>query len=145
MSFNIKLYRNTSPKNAINKSISEVASIDGVLKQECSITAPVILYGGDYVAFNYAYIPSFGRYYFLTDMISVRNGLWEMYFSVDPLFSFKDEILSNSCILERQQYLYNMYIQDQQIPLQENDFVTTARLTGGKSFRNNANFVLSTQ
>lgn len=145
MSFNIKLYRNTSPKNAINKSISEVASIDGVLKQECSVTAPIILYNGDYVAFNYAYIPAFGRYYFLTDMISVRNGLWELHFSVDPLFSFRTEILSNTCILERQQYLYNMYIQDQEIPLQEDDFVTTSRLSGGKSFGNNANFVLSTQ
>lgn len=145
MSFNIKLYRNISPKNAINKSISEVASLVGVLKQECSITAPVILYNGDYVAFNYAFIPAFGRYYFLTDMVSVRNGLWELHFSVDPLFSFRTEILSNSCILERQQYLYNMYIQDQQIPLQEDDFVTTSRLSGGKSFGNNANLVLSTQ
>lgn len=37
-----------------------------------------------------------GRYYFVTDIISVRNNLWEIECEVDPLSTYKTEILSTS-------------------------------------------------
>ena len=39
----IKLYSNISEVNAVNKSITEIATITGVLREETSIIDPVIV------------------------------------------------------------------------------------------------------
>lgn len=96
----IKLYKNHSEKNKINKSLTSEVEYSGTLRDETSVINPVILiHATNLSQYNYAYIPEFHRYYFIRDIVSVRNGLWRVTLSVDVLMSFKTDILNLNVIL----------------------------------------------
>lgn len=97
---NIVLYVNNSEQNKINKSLSNPATFSGVLKEETSIITPVILMEVDNpYNYNYAFIPEFNRYYFISNITSVNNKMWRISLKVDVLESFKNEIMASSAIL----------------------------------------------
>lgn len=96
----ITLCINNSEKNKLGKSLSSLNIFSGSLKDETSVTNPVVLMELENpTGYNYAYIPEFGRYYFIDDMISVRTGLWKISMKVDVLESFKNYIRGISVIL----------------------------------------------
>lgn len=98
----IILYTNLDPKNKIDKTLSNGATLTGTLRDECSITNPVIRIEGNTTAlagYNYMYITDFGRYYFITDVKAIRNNLWEVRATVDVLKSFAAAILAQEVIL----------------------------------------------
>lgn len=96
----ITLYVNSSEKQTINKSISNGLILTGLLRNESSVVNPTILIEIDNPSFyNYAYIPEFGRYYFITDMVSVRTNLWRISMSVDVLMSYQEQILNLDVIV----------------------------------------------
>lgn len=99
---NIKLYHNQSERNCVNKTIQEVLSLFGALRGEASIKTPVIRIGCDetIVTCNYAFIAEFNRYYFITDIKSIRNGIWEVSFLCDVLMSFKTDILNSYAVID---------------------------------------------
>jgi hypothetical protein len=100
---NIKLYYNTSDNRYINKTLLSELSITGTLKDETSLLNPIIVIKSDTVLrYNYAYIPEFKRYYYVTNIESVRIGLWRLYLQVDPLMSFKGDILSLKVVVNKQ-------------------------------------------
>ncbi len=114
MSFIIQFGYMNEPLNKINKSYSVVDSLEGVLKSECSIVDPVveIAYENPLTA-NYAYIPSFSRYYYITNITSVRNGLWRINMHCDVLKSFSQGILDSPCIVKKSSSLFDMLMDDQ--------------------------------
>lgn len=96
----ITLCVNMSATNKIGKSLASMTAYEGTLREECSAINPVVLMQVDNpTGYNYGYIPDFGRYYYITDMVSVRTGLWRISFKVDVLESFRNEIISCSVIL----------------------------------------------
>lgn len=96
----IKLYKNHSEKNKIHKSLTGEVEYSGTLRDETSVINPVILIQANNLSlYNYAYIPEFHRYYYVRDIVSVRNGLWRVTMSVDVLMSFKSDILDLDVIL----------------------------------------------
>lgn len=96
----IFLYRNDSEVNKIGKSLSNELRLSGSLREESNVITPTILIEVENPsAYNYAYIPTFGRFYFIKEFISVRTNLWRIILESDPLESFKNEILSNSVII----------------------------------------------
>ena len=111
---NVKFYTNTSQKNAVNKNISQLFDFSGTLRAESSIIKPVITFSGltGIASINYAYIPDFGRYYFVTDIVCVRNNLFQVSMSVDVLMSFKSQILANNAIIERNENQYDLKLND---------------------------------
>lgn len=64
---------------------------------------------------NYVYIPDFNRYYFINDIVSVRQNLWRIVLHVDVLMSYKKEISNTYAIVSRNQYKYNNFILDDKI------------------------------
>ena len=109
---NITLCVNNSEQNKLGKSLSNLNVFSGSLKDETSVTNPVIMMELENpTGFNYAYIPEFGRYYFIDDMVSVRTGLWKISMKVDVLESFKNSIrgitviLSDSTNTGKEEYL----------------------------------------
>ncbi len=96
----ITLYTNNSEKNKLEKSLSNAKKLSGKLREESSIANPSILIQTENPSnFNYAYIPEFKRYYFITDTISVRANIWRISLHCDVLMSFKDSNKSTSIIL----------------------------------------------
>lgn len=92
---NIVLYENYSEKEAIVKDIQSAYTLTGSLRGESSIINPSFLIEHSNPSnYNYCYIADFGRYYFISNITSVRTGIWKIDCSVDVLMSFQDEILA---------------------------------------------------
>ena len=109
----LKLYKNRSDKNVVNKNIVQSGSdISGTLREDCSIINPVIsIQGLSDLKVNYAYITEFGRYYYINNIVC-KGKLFELQMHVDVLMSFGTEILDNTAVISRQQSMYNLYLQD---------------------------------
>ena len=97
---NIILYDNKSPKNKIGKILVNANNITGTLRGETSTSnIQLLLNIVDFNPYNYMYIADFNKYYFITNIISVRTGLWLVSASIDVLESYKNEILQLNVIL----------------------------------------------
>lgn len=89
-----------SEKNKLEKVLNDSQVFTGTLRGTTSVISPEIdLEIENPTGFNYAYIPDFGRYYFISDMVSVRAGLWKISMRVDVLMSFKSDILNSQGII----------------------------------------------
>lgn len=109
----ITLYNNSSPPNFINKTIAQVDSMEGTLRSPTSILDPVVtIERSNPVGFNYAYIPEFNRYYYVTGISSETNGLIAVGMHVDVLMTYKTEIANMDAIIKRQENQYNLYLDD---------------------------------
>lgn len=100
MSMKISFYANNSEKNKLNKVLTELSTLEGNLRDGSSIIDPIVTIAAtNPYTYNYAYIPEFGRYYFITDIISVRTGIWQIKMHVDVLMSFKEKLNSAKIVL----------------------------------------------
>lgn len=101
----LKLYNNTSEKNAITKTLTNELSLEGKLRGECTIKNPVIDIAstGNIPSYNFAYIPEFDRYYFIDNISSIRTGIWSIAMTCDVLMSFKTDILNSYAIINHTQ------------------------------------------
>lgn len=151
MGFTIQLGTTSQPQNAIDKKFSKVQEYENcILKDESSIHNPVILVrtsesgAGSLSTDNYMYIPEFNRYYFIDDVISVRTNLCEIHGRVDVLYTYKDEILSNSGYVLRSatRSVVSRYLDDDQIKIYSNPYIVTKKFTGD-TFANNPSFILA--
>lgn len=106
----ITLYKNNSERNCVTKTLTNPRILNGTLRQETSIKTPIITIAGDENTpfFNYAYIEDFARYYFITDIKSIRTGVWEISFLCDVLMSFKNDILNANAVIDQTQE-YDIY------------------------------------
>ena len=99
----IKLYHNISDNRTIRKKLVNEFSLTGTLRDSCSLIEPIInIENNDVVRFNYAYIPDFQRYYFIKKVTSLRKGMWTVELEVDPLMSFKGDILALQVVVDKQ-------------------------------------------
>ena len=111
----LELYSNSSEYAALDKELELQLTLTGILREESSIIDPSILVEDldDYITdVNYAYIPEFGRYYFITNIESVRNHLWRLSLHVDVLHTYAAGIRANSGIIERNEKLYDLQLND---------------------------------
>ena len=84
----------------INKILSEDITLTGSIRGESSVIKPSILIEATNISdYNYCYIAEFGRYYYINNIISVRNSLWRIECSVDVLMSFQTQILNLDVIV----------------------------------------------
>lgn len=113
---NITLYNNTSPKNKIGKSLTQVASLDGNLKESSSIINPTItIESSSPASFNYAYIDTFNRYYFVKDVTVIHDNIMRLSLAVDVLESFKTQILAQPVIIDKNAINYDLYLPDENL------------------------------
>ena len=121
MSFPIQLMKNTDPYNKVNKSPVAVTTVSGELKANCTIVDPVITiqYDSAFINANYAYIPEFGRYYFIKNAETPANGLWTLTMHTDVLMSFASSILNSPTTVSRSSNNCNMFLNDDHYGIQE--------------------------
>lgn len=113
MSFSIVLMKNNSDDNVVSKSLVTLDTITGTLRDQCSILFPIIKIQGNVPTnCNYFYIEEFGRYYYMTDIISYRNDLFELHGKVDVLKTYESQIKASTGIVSRQENKFNLYLDD---------------------------------
>ena len=121
MSITIQTMVNMSDKNVVDKRLTTLSTIEGVLKDPTSIMNPVIRIQGTLPTnCNYLYIQDFGRYYYVTDVRSIHNNIYEISAHVDVLKTYASQIRGCSGIIARQQAAWNMYIDDGVFTLYQN-------------------------
>ncbi len=108
----IKFYKNHSDNFEVPKNLTDEVSKTGTLREEAEVMQPTILMEFDPRQYNYCYIEDFGRYYYITGIESVRNGLWRVSCNRDPLQSFWDQIKEAPIITERSGFDANAFIKD---------------------------------
>lgn len=131
----IQIQQTTSEKNRIGKSISTLYTASGTLREGTSIINPVIRISGAGVPAlknaNYMYIPDFNRYYFITDIKSIRNGLIEISGHVDVLQTYSSQIRNNTAIIKRNANSWNLYIEDGLFKTYANPHIFTKEFPSG--------------
>lgn len=112
MSFTVNFFKTKSRVNDLNKVLVPLGTL------ECAATGNINPYklslDIDYDAFNmdtnYAQIPIFNRFYFVK--YEIIGNLVRSELKVDPLTSFKDDILNADIIAARSSNRYNPYFVD---------------------------------
>ena len=144
----INLFTCNAERNRVVKTdyISNRFVLEGTLRSSSSVTNPVITIekatNPVNYNYNYMYIEEFGRYYFIDDIVSINNKLWEIHASVDVLYSFADEILSNSAIIEKSEDEdnANLYLDDGSFVMDTRLFNTLIEFPNG--FNSNGSYIL---
>lgn len=94
MAFDVTLYTFSKRKNSTAIPTSGTV-FSGLMREPCGVIRPSVSFefgaGVNPSAYNYAYIPTFGRYYFITEWTSVGR-LWVCSMEVDALASWRTEI-----------------------------------------------------
>lgn len=112
----ITLYKNESEKNKINKILTSVVSVTGVLRDSSSIINPeIVIEYNNPTGFNYCHIDSFNRYYFVNNITVISDKLIKLSLKVDVLESFKTSILSQNIIVDKSTNKVNNYLHDENL------------------------------
>lgn len=124
----IKLARTNKKRNSTRIITAFSLSMIGYMKQPTSITNPAIIIETpeDITNYNYMQIANFGRYYFIDDIVSLNNDLWEIRAHCDALASFKEQIRQNTAYILRSSERKNGDVMDMFYP-------TTGEVTAGIS------------
>lgn len=120
MSIAVKLYTFSKRENSTAQP-SGGTQFDCDLKGETSIINPtIVLHASDISGYNYAYIDSFGRYYFMRDITSIANNLWSISLEVDAMATYKTEIGGSTEYVLRSASSYDGDIVDSLYPTKGN-------------------------
>lgn len=120
--------------NVLNPSLLLSLPQEGVTlvtDENGNLIADVITYDGsdsEILNFNYFYIAEFRRYYFLSSLVVSSHNLLIVSGEVDPLYSFKDQILSNDAFVERNEFTYSVMFDDPLLPLKLERSVTETEI-----------------
>lgn len=121
----LKLYKNQSRFNKINKTLTDELTITGYLREDLSDDGPVITIerpggGVDINDYKYAYIDIYNAYYFINSKTTQEGDLVRLYMSKDALMTHKDAIMGLSGIVSRSSNKWNLYLQDSSRQTQQN-------------------------
>lgn len=97
----IKTYNYNGEPNRVNKTLQENEEYTGVLNSTVNILEPVIRFRStNIVTFNYVYIESLNRYYFVSE-IRQDGDICTVYLREDVLMTYKDRILDSTGTLTK--------------------------------------------
>lgn len=131
----ITLYRTSNDDLKVNKALTQVATFSNIkLLDDQNVNTPQfrMRLNNEYLSVNYAYIPEFSRYYYVTVEI-LNNSEMVLNMTVDRLMSFINPYKSVLMgYVERNSENFNKYIPDDQaVYTNDRDIRTTAITVNG--------------
>lgn len=115
-------------------------SFDVLLKTPTSLHAPTFTISAS--SFDYNYLKWGDRYYFVTDVTSRNNSLWEVSAVVDVLATFKSDILASTQYVAYSSVNSSIWLPDTRIPLKKEPVARTAQ-TSVTPLSNSGTYILS--
>ena len=143
--FEIHTYKSSAEQNRVDKTNFLTADmiISGVLREASSLIHPSITFTSDIIpTFNYVYIPIFNRYYYVTDITSIKNKLWQMSLTVDVLMTYKEALLACTGYIDRNENEYNGLIPDGMISLEKGEVIETNFVTNEVFIESEGTYIL---
>lgn len=98
-------------------------TFDVLLKSPTSLHSPTFTISAD--SFDYNYIQWGDRYYFVTNIVSRNNNLWDVSCLCDALATYKSDILSSTQFVSYSSYKSSIWLPDTRVPLQKNATVAS--------------------
>lgn len=125
-----EFFKFSKRKNSTKQPTGSGTSYTVNLKSGTSFISPTLLLEiSGYPDYNYCTFE--GMYYFVTDIVSVRQDLWEIYCKVDPLASAKTAILASTQYVCYSSVSGGTWLPDTRIPLlKSTDVNSDSSLTG---------------
>lgn len=111
------------------------------LKEATSQDRPIFICTGN--NFNYNYCEWDGKYYFIDEIISIRNNEVEIHCIMDPLATYKTEILAGTYFVSYSSQAGDNWLADTRIPVLKSTIVSKATASMGSLFNTNGFYVLS--
>ena len=97
----IKSFIYNGKPNEVNKTLQETEEYEGVVNATFNVLTPVVRFRTRTpVTFNYVYIESLNRYYFVSDK-QQDGDICTVRLRVDVLFTYKDIILNSTATLTK--------------------------------------------
>ena len=91
----VEFYKTTDNVNTVNKTLTLNKELDLTFRQSVDEQAPVIIMSIDNLSdSNYIHIPTFKRYYFISDVDNYTSNLVRLHLTTDLLMTYKDIILN---------------------------------------------------
>ena len=130
----------TKRKNSTARPSVGYVSRTVTLKEGTSIENPTFLLTG--ALFSIDYVEAFNNYYFVTDIVSVRNNLTEIHCTMDVLATHKSVIGSYTAFIERCDNYRNPMIPDPLVAMTNGENVYHQAVSVGNIFSDTGVFCL---
>lgn len=143
MSISVQFYTNSSPNEKIGKTLTAGLQTSCALKDGTSILTPRLIISSSTspIQYNYMYISDFGRYYFIDDIVSLHQEMWEITAHVDVLETYATAIKANTAVIKRQEKLFNLYLDDPEFKTYAQEQIFTQKFPVN-SFSKNLSYIL---
>ena len=143
MSVNVKFYITGDNPNVMNKSLTQIASLDCDIKEPVNKESPEVYVSGNLIGVNYAYIAEFGRYYFVYPTGEHANTT-RLQLESDPLMSFKAGILASPAVVARNPWHFDLYVPDNNLPIEARTASAVLKFPGRDFDGDNNTYILTT-
>lgn len=132
--------RINSTKRFVASEATSYSTTFKSIKSNTSILNPTLLINGDisyFAKYSVAYIPVFQRYYFITDVSSINNGLLEVSMKCDVLATYRSDVGGYEGCIERTN---DAAIYDVDIADSETEMKNVVRIGGEKDVSSGFSF-----
>lgn len=143
----ISLFTYNMEKERIDKTdyLFNRFPLEGTFRQSSSVIDPVVIIektNPQKPIYNYMYIEEFQRWYFINDIITIRNFLWEIHAHVDVLYTWRNSIKNSKCIIDKSEENKNsnLYLNDGSFVMDTRKYNQVIEFPNGLS--NNGQFIL---
>lgn len=141
------LYNTTSDATQVTKALTTIATLSNVHPVDAQdMQRPLLKIGSVDISsiknVNFAYIPEYGRYYYVDAPVVQNNKVCALSLSVDVLMSFDSSIRNLTALVSRQEKNYNLYLPDPEFKVYANTDKKTLRFSN-TPFTKTPNFLLT--
>lgn len=119
MAYDVKIYKNSSAPDYLDKVLSGETTVSCEFKAPIDVVNPTIYISASasYDGYNYCYIEEFGRYYYMKAVGGNSQTITYECHS-DPLMSFKSQIRQCPAVIARNPWHWDLYLPDPKIPVE---------------------------
>ena len=135
----LELYKVTNQPNELTETLNDAVVLNGAFRSEIDSIDVIVEIETTNYDFNYVYIPSLNKYYFLQNLVHVNAKIIRMQLHCDVLMTYKADILAS----------YGLVIQGGTInpyysSIESESRQTIRRFAFPYKFNSNGNYVLVT-
>lgn len=145
MSYQVKLYKNSSGDHHLNKAITHIADVDCEIKNPEDKENPEIFIAASdaYFGVNYIEIPAFNRFYYATPLTG-RGQTITYKCQSDVLMSFKTGIRNAPAVISRNPWHWDLYVHDPKMPVEARTASAVIKFPGTHFNGQNNCYILTT-
>lgn len=142
---NIQVGYTRDEREKVDKSFTVVETVNAQMKEDTAIVNPVFIlksFNGIH-NINYIYVPTLGRYYFVTEIKMLTGDRFSLHCKCDVLMSFKSSIRNCFAVIDKQQStaISSKYIDDGSYVTECKDVVQSINFPSG--FNKTSNIIIT--